>query len=268
MNVAIVCMTRCPNHLIQWIEYHLGIGFSRIYLRLEGERILEMGMPLQQYREVIVLEQEVAPMGAQMARQEFLVEEAIKRAKEESVDYLLHIDDDELFHGKHMAGLQGLVREMEDVQGGEWDFMIFDNVEAIYPHEISDQSKTCFDKTTWFHDCYDSPCRGYGNGKSMTKIDIEDPGPLGVHFFRGRSVRVPKTLGMILHYESCDFDLWMIKFKTLKESTDFPFYENSKEAIHHHARCKAHPSQCDAQLYAFYKRHTDLNSTDTRFQIE
>jgi len=266
MDVAIVCMTRCSNDLLKWVEYHLEIGFSRIYLRLEGDKILTTMKELHKYREVKVLEQEVSPMGAQMARQEFLVEEAIKTAREESIDYLLHIDDDELFHVS-AAGLQGMLREMEDVKNGEWDYLVFDNVEAVYPHTKDTQSKTCFEKTSWFHDCYDSPCRGYGNGKSMTKIDIEDPAPLGVHSFRGRSVRVPKKMAMILHYESCDFDLWRLKFQTLKEPTNFPFYEQSKEAVQNHANCNAHPAQCDAQLYDFYKRRTGLDSTDTRFQI-
>jgi hypothetical protein len=266
MNVGIVCMTRCPPDLVRWVEYHIDLGFYRIFLRLEGEKIVPTMKQLERFREVKVLEQEVYPIGAQMPRQEFLVEEAIRVSQEESLDYLLHIDDDELFHVDPSVGLQGMLREMESRTDKEWDYMIFDNVEAVYPHDKASEGRSCFEKTSWFHDCYSSPCRSYGNGKSMTKIDIANPAPFGVHNFRGQSIRVPHTLAMILHFESCNFDAWVLKFRTLKETTNFLYYEKSKEAVQQYDECRG--QQCDAILYDFYKRHTHLDSTDTRFQVQ
>ena len=280
MNVAIVTMTRCPPDFLDWIEYHVKVvGISKIYLRLEGPHVEETMKKLKRYPNVLVLEHHVSPSGDQMVRQMFLVEAAIEKAKEESMDYLLHIDDDELFHIESI-GLQGLLRKMdaENDKDDPWDYLHFQNVEAVYPHPTFNdymetrEKETCFQKTKWFNECFESQCRSYGNGKSMTRIDIPEPGPVGVHYFRGKSKRVPSSLARILHFESCRYEDWKTKFMVMSPSK-FPFYKESRSAIQQYQSCLQNPSTtthshlCEKNLYDFYTSQTDVNSVTTSFKI-
>lgn len=256
MNVAIVCMTMCPDHLIDWVGYHLRLGFCRIYLRLEGGVMMDMETRLSRFPEVSILERELYPMGDQMERQCFLVDVAIDRAREESHDLLLHIDDDELFFTED---LQQLLKRMEKYRG--WDYLHFTNAEALYPP--SGRNVSCLRKTEWFHECSRTePCRGYGNGKSMVRLDSPVAGSFGVHFFQGKGLDVPPDDARILHFESCDFDLWKWKF-SVSNPSNFPFYKKSRDAI---ARCQdaADKEECNKMLFNAYTSLTGLESQPSR----
>ena len=262
MNIAVVCMTICPDHLIDWVNYHLKQGFCKIYLRLEGEKILETEQNLKQFSQVEVLEKEMYPMGNQMDRQCFVVNAAIERAREESHDFLLHIDDDELFYCER--GLQPLLEKMNRVQ--DWDYLHFSNAEALYPLDTIDVS--CFRRTEWFHQCsHTEPCRGYGNGKSMVRVDSPAAECWGVHFFKGKGKSVAVSDACILHFESCNFDLWKQKF-SVENPSNFPFYKQSRKIIQQ-CRTGTNHDECDRLLRITYDRLTGLDSqpSKARFQV-
>ena len=259
MNVAIVCMSRSPDFLLDWVRYHLRVGFCKIYLRLEGENTIEMSQKLQSFPRVDVLETELYPMGDQMIRQCFLVNLAIKKARDESHDLLLHIDDDELFY---CPDLQRMLRQMDAVRG--WDFLHFSNVEALYPHDQHDTP--CFHKTEWFHECtFKEPCRGYGNGKSMVRVDSPRAECFGVHYFKGKGHDVPREKACILHFESCDYDTWKRKFDTFIPS-QFPFYKYSHDAVQQ-CSTSAYPEECEKTLRLAYTSLTNLDSQPSRFHL-
>lgn len=251
MDVAIVTMTRCPADLPEWIEYHLGIGISRIYLRLEGDRLMDMSIQLRKYPEIRVLETNVYPDGDQMVRQIFLVEAAVEMARQESMDYLLHIDDDELLHIHPGLGLQEMLMEME--KESEYDYLHLDNIEAVYPHTAIEINKSCFQKTTWFRECKKYSCRSYGNGKSMARLSATTT-PEGVHYFKGKRKDIPSTMAWILHFESCDFEAWREKFRSLPPSS-FSFYDQSHKAIQQHQQ----PGN-EKNLYRIYTELTGFQS--------
>lgn len=271
MNVVIATMSRCPPDLVRWARYHLRMGFSKIYLRLEGEKMMgTREMLLRESPRIEILEMELYPRGIdQMERQQFFVEAALERAREESMDLLLHIDDDELFYPRPDLGLQGLLRVIGEIRV-DWDYLHLQNVEAVYPSSPqASSSLSCFERTSLFQDCQQAPCRSYGNGKSMVRIDQQPPARCnGVHFFHGRALEVAPGLALILHFESCDFHGWRLKFETMNAPPSiFPFYEQSRQAVREHQACRLHPStssssSCDDQLWRFYARGVAPNHHD------
>lgn len=259
MDVAIVAMTRCPPFLADWVAYHIGVGVRRIYLRLEGARSMEAAGELSAFPEVVILEQELYPMGNQMDRQCFLVDVALERAGRDSMDLLLHIDDDELFYAER--GLQEVIREAMQVSK-DWDFLHFSNIEAVYPSGSSD--RTCFRRTEWFHECSKAePCRAYGNGKSMALVGRTEC--FGVHYFRGRGLEIPPSTAVILHFESCEFESWRIKFGA-KIPSEFPFYSLSHDAVR---QCEgsADQSSCERVMRGAYETLTGVESQPSRVHI-
>lgn len=256
MNVAIVTMTRCPKDLPEWIEYHLGLGISRIYLRLEGERLMDMSARLRQYPDVSILETQVYPEGDQMVRQIFLVETAIEKAREESMDFLLHIDDDELLYIHPDLHLQELLLRI-DLEDPQYDYLHIENVEAVYPHTKIEADRSCYQKTTLFRECKRVACRSYGNGKSMARLS-RTTRPDGVHYFKGVRRDIPSSMALILHFESCDFDLWKEKF-IVQPPSAFDFYTHSHRAVH----------QLDPpQLYQVYKQLTGFHPSDPLLHLD
>jgi hypothetical protein len=260
MDVALVAMTRCPPFLVDWVRYHVGIGICRIYLRLEGARVMEAEGGLAAFPEVVILERELYPMGDQMDRQCFLVAAALERARLDSMDLLLHIDDDELFYAE--KGLQEMIRDAMRIST-DWDFLHFSNIEALYPPDSTD--KTCFWRTEWFHECSRAePCRGYGNGKSMARVGRRTE-CFGVHYFSGTALDIPPSMAVILHFESCDFDSWRTKFGTSIPSK-FPFYTLSHEAVRQCEGSADRPS-CEQVMRRAYEAMTSTESQPSRVRV-
>lgn len=253
MNVGIATMTRCPDNLFEWIQYHFDLGISKIYLRLEGPRLIETLKHLRAFPDVIVLESELYPEGDQMVRQIFLVHNAIEHARQHSIDFLLHIDDDELLHVK--PSLQEVIRSMN--YDNDYDYLHIDNVEAVYP-VVRDNTTSCFQITNRFRDCTRSDCRSYGNGKSMARI-TRTTEPDGVHYFKGRKRHIPSDMARILHFESCDFEGWKQKFSMLPPSK-FVFYRQSHDAVKRASECG---SACDDELHRTYLRLTAMHDDDS-----
>jgi hypothetical protein len=252
MDVAIATMTLCPPDLSEWIEYHFRIGISRIYLRLEGERMMNTISILERYPDVIVLETQMYPEGDQMLRQTMFVETAIERALEDSMDFLLHIDDDELLYIHPGLGLSDLLSQM----GNDYDYLHIDNVEAVYPHTSKDQS--CYRRTVLFRECNRQPCRSYGNGKSMARLS-KNTSPHGVHYFKGIRKDIPHTMALILHFESCDFTTWKQKFKILPPSS-FSFYKDSHRLVQ--------KNLSSDELHAMYRQLTGFSASDSLLRID
>lgn len=256
MRSAIVCMTHCPFYLEDWIQHHQELGFDRIYLRLEGERTGSFLQKLASYPIIRILEYQYYPMGDQMDRQGFLVQNAIIESKKENIDFLLHIDDDELFFLYGNVSLHSFLEKYRNHR----DFLHFGNVEAVYPETDQPTQKMCFQKTKKFTPCFKTYCRGYGNGKSMACIrNCPSIQPFGVHFFSGKAVEIPTEEAIILHYESCDYEDWKWKFSKSNPSVStFPFYKKSSVQLQKYQECLQNRKneECEADLFRFYKEQT------------
>lgn len=260
MRTAIVCMSHCPHYLEDWVNHHADLGFDRIYLRIEGEKTADYLRLFRGHRIVRVLEYQFYPIGNQMDRQGFLVNSAIEKAREENIDFLLHIDDDELFYLPSQTLQEFLSKHKRDK-----DYLHFQNIEAVYPPNSLGQ--TCFQRTKFFKKCYETNCRGYGNGKSMACIrNSNRVESFGVHFFKGEKIEIPPEEAVILHYESCDFEDWKWKFsQTNKPTHNFSFYKKSKEAIEDFNDCNH--DKCEEILRQFYETQTGQMKTESIWTI-
>ena len=227
LKVAIVSMMRRPKDIDDWLEYHRAMGITRFYIRLEDSEELEEyldGQPditleigrstgKDEYKEI-------------QTRQCKMVDDALKKAQEDKMSWLFHIDADELLDGD-IDELSGLSEKIRTV--------VMNNKEAVYK-DIPRENDQCFTAAK-FRDCSDpnSGCVSYVNGKSGGRV-APDVSCFGPHRFRSnRGDAEEKTLDMkILHFESCDFNTYKSKFKHVakdpKSDIPFPYYNDSVAA--------------------------------------
>ena len=227
LKVAIVSMMRRPKDLDDWLEYHRAMGIIRFYIRLEDTEDLEEYLSNQKD---ITLE-----IGKSSGKDEYkeiqirqcaMVDAALKKAQEDNMNWLLHIDSDELLDGDidELSGLNETVRTI-----------VMNNKEAVYK-DIPRENDQCF-AASKFRDCSEanSGCVSYVNGKSGGRAapDVHCNGP---HRFRSDRIdAVEKIITMkILHFESCDFNTYKTKFKQIakdpKSDIPFPYYNDSVAA--------------------------------------
>jgi hypothetical protein len=226
-KIAIVSMMRRPKDIDDWLEYHRAMGISRFYIRLEDSEELEEYLNGQkdisleigkstgkdEYKEI-------------QTRQCVMVDNALRKARDDNMDWLIHIDSDEL--------LDGDIDEFSTLSE-KTRTIVMNNKEAVYS-DIPREDDKCF-KAAKFRDCseYDAGCVSYVNGKSGGRVapDVKCFGP---HRFTSSRVDAEEqVLKMnILHFESCDFNIYKQKFKHVakdpKSDIPFPYYNDSVAA--------------------------------------
>ena len=97
--IALFSMVRKPFNFDTWIEYHLSLGFDYIYLRVEETP--EMSSLLDKYKDKVIVEYDNFinkrdNYYTQMDRQKDFANKVIQDCIIKSVDWLAHIDSDEL----------------------------------------------------------------------------------------------------------------------------------------------------------------------------
>ena len=262
-RAAIVTTLRDAHAVIDsFIRYHLLIGFDHIFLFFDDPQDPSIAKA-RRYPNVTAVSHDLALRRRWkrtrlyredrqvrefidtevMARQMLNVEVAVGLAVEKRVDWLLHIDVDELFYcpaddnvTEHFGSLSG-----EGIQ--QISYM---NYEAIPERaEIEDYFKevTLFKKNPqalsggWFNQAQTELIRSmgilpdrfflfYGNGKSAARV-TESLLPASVHGFRSQGEREPRPLPdpIILHYPCCGFEHFWRKYKALGRFADKWFDE-------------------------------------------
>ena len=229
-RVGIVLLTKDPVEFNVWLDYHKRIGISKIYARLEDTQKTIIPKKHESFVDV-----ELAA-GVDLSnnyttlqhRQREFVNKMLARAKKDGINYLIHMDDDELFYiDKQFENVEALFstfpRYCNDIH--------FENMEARYVPGNSGFN------TDLFRRCRLGGCHSYANGKSAAKCGggVKFLGP---HRFSGPSYQVPYTAACVLHFESGNFNRWILKFEMLSKmdektnkSIPFPFYHESLEAI-------------------------------------
>jgi len=229
-GIAIVSMMKDPKNLDSWLQHHRQMGIQRFYIRLEDTPELETHLKnspdvhlevgkstgFNEYNDIQV-------------RQRKWMNDSIQLAKKNGIAWVIHIDSDEL--------LQGDLNEIRALPSSTRTFWM-QNQEAKYS-KIPRAADNCFVASKMV-DCADNPeqCVSYGNGKGGGRA-ADDVTEFGPHRFK--SSRFGKTevkLKMVvLHYESCDFEIYKKKYKHLanqdeKTSKDipFPYYKESIQA--------------------------------------
>jgi len=194
---------------------------------------------------------------------------AMARAKDEAlaagIQWLIHIDDDELLYSPMKRSLSDVLGSIPD----DVEQAYIPNVEAVYP---SADIKSCFTETAEVNmNRYEFV--SYANGKSAVRLDGPsgaDLVPAGPHLWRESYGNEPPSLHLdeepfgtplfVVHFESCPFSRWKDKYwelgNTDQEKIDripFQFYRESIERMQHCARTgishpeKASSAECSDQ---------------------
>ena len=218
--IALFSMVRKPFNFDTWIEYHLSLGFDYIYLRVEETP--EISSLLDKYKDKVIVEYDNFinkrdNYYTQMDRQKDFANKVIQDCIIKSVDWLAHIDSDELIWcGDSILDL--LVGIEPDV-----DYIHIKNYEAVYSF---DNLENPFLQTNTF---ISSDMMAYNGGKSMGRVSprLEFGGP---HAFNGKYHNIETKRSVILHFESATFEKWYDKFSN-KSNFDEPDTQGMKESM-------------------------------------
>jgi len=213
ISVGIVTTVKKPHKFDDWIKYHLKIGFTKLYVVLDDENEdisypsdkvvfiknnknwkkelseLNMGMFYDQYDKEV------------MSRQVLNYANVKKIAIKDNIDWLLHIDADELFYPESGS--------LSSIFDNKYDVIRFENLEML---PMNDNYENCFVEGIHFK-TNKYIYVAYTNGKSALKVTSNSV-INGVHGFSG-GISHDSDSGKILHYPSCNFEEYINKYKIL-----------------------------------------------------
>lgn len=249
-KVAMVLLTRHPADIKTWLQYHLDyMGVDRIFLSVEDtpqlKEVLEAAPPSWKSK-VTAWYQAPALQGEDQrptddyetlqARQVKAMAMAKKQCEAEGIDWLLHIDDDELLYTPQHRAVGSVLAAMP----AEFNQAYIPNVEAVYP---SADTKSCFREAAEFN-VNRYKFAAYANGKAAVRVADTEAHPAGPHQWRDANNEEPPSIHldaepfgpplMVVHFESCPFTRWEDKFYELGNTDQekvshipFPFYRSS-----------------------------------------
>lgn len=171
-------------------------------------------------------------------RQVAFVNSCFQKAHELNIEWIFHIDSDELLEGSLL---------FFDTLQSDIQTLKFQNVEAVF----DEKNTTCFSATTFLHCNKGAQCRAYANGKAAGRVvpGVQLAGPHDFSYNGLIDGPHKKDIEFetlhILHYESCSFGSWAEKFKHLssqnKSDIPFSYYSESIDTI--------------SKVYDTYKKH-------------
>lgn len=240
-NVAIATLARKPVDFPIWLEYHRKIGVQRFYIRLEDTPGMEDYLAAQKDVDLEVSTSDKSGNNYEtlMHRQAEYVNKAMRKAKDEGMHWVFHIDSDEMIHGQ-LNLLDGLDAKYKCVR--------MQNAEAVF----TENEYTCFSAVKFIKCGGDAPCRSYTNGKGGGRVvdGVELAGPHHFAFngqMEGENVyEAPFEKLHVLHFDACSLGGWIEKFahlsKNAQNNVPFAYYKESMDAA--------------VKAYEVYKKHT------------
>jgi hypothetical protein len=251
-KLAIAVMMRKPTDVALWFEHHRSVGISRFYVRLEDSPGVAAFLRTQSdvYFEEGVSDTENNYTN-QITRQRDFVNKMLPKAREEGVDWVIHIDVDELLEGNVQKTLADLPTNMLIGK--------LKNAEAVY----KDNEPTCFSAKKFIRCDKGGPCTAYINGKGCGRpVDGVTLGGAHDFVYNGKvdpavTYQIPFDDLHVLHYDSCSLGTWLEKFAHMSKKAKlddivFPYYKKSIEVA---VKAK--------ELYKENKMREDLDSAWT-----
>lgn len=247
-NIAFASLMKNPVDLPLWLKYHRDLGIKRFFIRLEDslswedylkdmdDVVLEIGQSSKENNYMTLIERQVK-----------YVNEIIKKAREmNDIEWLIHIDADELLHGD-IDTINNLPESVKTIK--------FENAEAVFDESKRD---SCFSSTNFIKCNNRSQCKSYINGKAGGRVTDDNVICLGPHDFgyndtnKNVNKLIPFENLHVLHFEGCTFGGWVEKYyhlsKNNKSDVPFKYYIESIEKA--------------KDAYEFYKlnKMQDINS--------
>jgi len=257
-TVAIVTTLRDADLVLEsFVRYHLAIGFDHLFLFFDDSqdpsfpRVASRGSVTaikndaslrQRWVQSRLHRRDPRLMGfidrEVMARQALNAGVAIELAMEKKIDWLLHLDIDELF----FSPTQSVRSHFAELSAENIDQITYRNCEAIPqradvgdyfrevtifkrpPAALAGGSLTAhqMELIRSIPQLSDSFFLFYGNGKSAARV-TRDLIPNGVHAFHSAAARSRDTTStdpLILHYPCCGFEHFWRKYRTLGDFAD------------------------------------------------
>jgi len=232
LKVGITLMTRKPHRFDWWLRYHRSLGIYRVFVHVEDTPELLPLLQSEEFADFVTVstgkdnsESTHDPASADnyytlMQRQERQVRRSTAECRANGLDWLFHVDDDELLYfdtpfSRIVDGLAPGVTcvvlvNIEAVPKSLAPECVFEDIEVFTQHKML----------------------AYRNGKSAGRMpDADWHGP---HRFTGNYHVVPVSRACVLHFESCIYEQWRNKFIKHREITEqkkkdipFPFYRDS-----------------------------------------
>ena len=234
-NNAIFLQTKEPVDIEYWINHHLKMGITKLYIFVEDTPQIEP--ILKKYGNSIKYEMQNVngeSWGSDLDnRKAKNFQKILPDAQNNNINWIFKLDDDELLHTKNKKDLS---KYLETVPN-EVSRLIIRNYEAFYPYV--NKNDKCFISSK-FINCKQNPhlCMAYNNGKPAGRISdlgLELNGPhrlLG----NGKEKELDSEDIIILHFESCNYPKWKTKFKRLNNDKDKSIiydekYKNNEEYV-------------------------------------
>lgn len=229
LKVAVISSIYKPKNIETWIELNRKFGISHFYINLENTPELINYLNAQPDVTITIASpNEKNSYITQQTRQTQFVTDSLKVAKHDNIDFIIHIDSDEI--------LKGDINEIKSLPRDTLNFWM-QNYEAVYS-KIPSKSDNCF-QAKRYRDCSTETCASYINGKGGARIvsELGKIKPFGPHRFvvsgdQNFGVKLNKV--KVLHYESCDFDNYVSKYQKYAKGADlskipFVYYRESIE---------------------------------------
>ena len=222
VHVALISCIYKPKNIETWLQIHRNFGISRFYINLENTPELVNYLKEQPDVSLSVSNSDNKNNYLSLQdRQVEFIQKALILAKKDNIDFVVHIDSDEI--------LEGDINEILSLPPDVSTFWM-QNYEAVY-EKIPDKSDNCFQAKKYL-DCSNEICASYINGKGGARV-IPSIKVIGPHRFAGTEKEIKLNI-IIKHYESCDFDQYIKKYKNLLKDVDlskipFVYYRKSIE---------------------------------------
>ncbi len=229
IKVGIAVLMRKPTDVNLWFEHHRNAGISQFYVRLEDSP--SVAAYLRTLDDVYFEEGESDPENNYttfQTRQREFVNKMLPIARSDGMEWLFHIDVDELLEGDILKTLGNIPKTQLIGK--------LKNAEAVY----GEGEPTCFSAKKFIRCDKGGPCTAYVNGKGVGRV-VDGVTLGGPHDFvyKGKvdpavTYQIPFDDLHVLHYDSCTLGTWLEKFAHMSKKAKlddivFPYYKKSIE---------------------------------------
>jgi hypothetical protein len=236
MKIGLVCTTNLSHNISEWIHHHLNIGIDFIFLNIDSQYIpsyIQNNNKIKFFKSSSEKNDYEIILNQQTIQIDFVNYCIRQYCISNQFNFLLHLDDDELFVlNKKYKNIQEylLNNDSEKI-----NYIRIQNFEAVLLY--SPISNDYFKTTIYFKDPLIDNFNGYKNGKSIGKISSQLICN-GCHTFEGNYKIMDRRDGIILHFDCVTFEKWFQKFSKFKYLSDdvyskipFSFYKKSIDLI-------------------------------------
>jgi len=204
-KLGIVSLQRKPPDVLGWMQYHVDVGINHFYIWLEDsddlKPVLERAarkMGVSMYVELGHVNRSTEDNYSDlMSRQTQFVNRMLGKSRGDGVDWIFHIDDDELLHPRSGDSWKDVLAKVDP----KCSSIHMTNWEGYSPAQPSGP---------WLEDSgvryMTSTCKhlyaAYTNGKSATRTSAGQQSHGPHHFRGGKECELPESEGVVLHHDS------------------------------------------------------------------